>query len=125
MAKKRGRAKAREFVLDCSLTMAWYFRDESNAYAKAVRKGLTASTAVVPGLWPLEVANVLVLAERRQRSTAADAAKWLSFLRLLPIRIDAETAARAWSDTLPLARSHGLSVYDAAYLELAVRLCWF
>jgi predicted nucleic acid-binding protein len=120
---KRGRKKRRqEFVLDCSLTMAWYFKDESNAYATAVRKALSESGAVVPALWPLEVANILVLGERHQRSTAAEASKWLNFLGLLPIRVDKETEARAWSDILHVARSYDLSAYDAAYLELALRL---
>jgi len=122
MAKTRSKKKVEGFVLDCSVTMAWYFKDEANAYAKAVRKQLADMDAVVPSLWPLEVANILLLGERRQRSSAAEAGKWLGYLRLLPIRVDDETAARAWSDILHVARSHLLSVYDAAYLELAIRL---
>jgi predicted nucleic acid-binding protein len=122
MAKTRSKKKAEAFVLDCSVTMAWYFKDEANAYSKAVRKHLADLGAVVPALWPLEVANILVLGERRHRSSEAEAGKWLRYLRLLPIRVDDETAARAWSDILHAARSHTLSVYDAAYLELAIRL---
>jgi predicted nucleic acid-binding protein len=68
------------------------------------------------------VANILVLGERRQRSTEAEASKWLGYLQMLPIRPDQETAARAWSDILHVARSYELSAYDAAYLELAIRL---
>jgi hypothetical protein len=71
MAKKASKKKAGEFILDCSVTMAWYFKDEAHAYAKAVRRSLIGVDAVVPGLWPLEVANILVLGERRQRSTEA------------------------------------------------------
>jgi predicted nucleic acid-binding protein len=122
MAKKGSKTKARAFVLDCSVTMAWYFKDEANAYAKAVRKSLGGLDAVVPGLWPLEVANILVQGERRQRSTEADASKWLGYLQMLPIRVDDETAARAWSEILHIARSYDLSAYDASYLELAIRL---
>jgi predicted nucleic acid-binding protein len=123
MAKKKARRPATaQFVLDCSVTMGWYFKDEATAYARAVRKSLGPVAAVVPALWPLEVANILVLGERRQRSTAADASKWLTYLQLLPIRVDDETAVRAWSDLLSVARSYELSAYDAAYLELALRL---
>lgn len=122
MARKGIKKRTQEFILDCSVTMAWYFKDEANAYANAVRKALSRARAVVPALWPLEVANILVLGERRQRSTEAEASKWLGYLQMLPIRVDEETAARAWSDILHVARSHDLSVYDAAYLELANRL---
>ena len=122
MAKKGIKKKAQEFILDCSVTMAWYFKDETNAYANAVRRALSGARAVVPALWPLEVANILVLGERRRRSTEAAASKWLRFLQMLPIRVDDETAARAWSDILHVARSYDLSAYDASYLELAIRL---
>jgi predicted nucleic acid-binding protein len=122
MARKGSKKKAGEFILDCSVTMAWYFKDEANAYAKAVHKSLTGSVAIVPGLWPLEVANILVLGERHQRSTQAEASKWLNYLHMLPIRVDDETAGRAFSDILQIARSYELSAYDASYLELAIRL---
>jgi predicted nucleic acid-binding protein len=102
--------------------MAWYFKDEANAYAKAVRRSLSGRGAVVPAMWPVEVANILVLGERRHRSTEAEASKWLGYLQQLPIRVDEETAARAWSDILHVARSYDLSAYDASYLELAIRL---
>jgi predicted nucleic acid-binding protein len=122
MAKKESKKKTQEFILDCSVTLAWYFKDEANAYASSVRRSLSRAGAVVPALWPLEVANILVLGERRRRSTEADASKWLRYLQMLPIRVDDETAARAWSDILHVARSYGLSAHDAAYLELAIRL---
>lgn len=121
--RKKGRGKKAEgFVLDSSVTMAWYFRDEARAYAKAVRKSLGTVSAVVPALWPIEIANILILGERRGRSTEADAHKWLGYLQMLPIRVDDETAARAWSDIRLVARSYHLSAYDACYLELAIRL---
>lgn len=122
MARKRIKKKPHQFVLDCSVTMAWYFQDEANVYANTVRRALIRASAVVPALWPLEVANILVLGERRQRSTAAEASKWLRYLQVLPIHVDDETPARAWSDILHVARSYHLSAYDAAYLELAIRL---
>ena len=72
-------------------------------------------------MWPLEIANTIVIGERRQRSTPAQAAAWLGLLAALPITVDAETTARAWSDTINIARAHNLSAYDASYLELAMR----
>ena len=119
MAKKR--AKPESFVLDCSINLAWYFKDEANPYADAVASRFPDIHAVVPVIWPLEVANALIVGERRKRSTAAQATTWLGYLRSLPITVDDETNSRAGSDVLPLARAHGLSAYDAAYLELAVR----
>ena len=75
----------------------------------------------MPSLWHLEVANSLLIGERRKRSSEADTINWLRFLASLPIVIDEETASRAWSAVLVLARSHNLSAYDASYLELAMR----
>jgi predicted nucleic acid-binding protein len=121
MAKKKGKAKAKPFVLDCSLTLAWFFEDEANAYAEAVEDSLTASSAIVPTLWPLEVANAMVMGERRSRTTEAKSTTFLGLLKSLPIALDDETALRAWQESIQLARTHQLSVYDAAYLELALR----
>lgn len=115
-------ATVTEIVVDCSVAMAWYFADEKCDYADAILDGLTGSMRIiVPALWSLEVANVLVCAERRGRSTPSQAAAWLPLLEALPILVDSQTGVRAWSDTLDLARLHGLSAYDAAYLELASR----
>lgn len=101
--------------------MAWFFQDETNAYAEAVEDSLARAEAVVPSLWPLEVANTLVIGERRKRSTEAQATTWLSYQRGLPIKVDDETAVRSWDEILSLARAYQLSAYDAAYLELALR----
>ena len=62
------------------------------------------------------------MGERRKRSTVAQATTWLAFLASLPVVVDGQTMARAWADTLNLARTHNLTTYDAAYLELALRL---
>ncbi len=120
-AKKRRKGKPTAFVLDGSVPLAWFFEDESDAYAEAVQDSLTSAVAVVPPLWHLEVANALLVGERRQRTTEAKVTHFLTLLSCLPITVDEETAARAWSDTLALARAHNLSAYDAAYLELALR----
>ena len=109
-------------VIDCSITMAWYFKDEANPYSNAVRAALASERAAVPALWPLEVANVLLMGERRKRSNQTKAAKWLRFLSALPIAVDTQTTERAFDRILGLARSHKLTAYDAAYLELAMRL---
>ena len=123
MAKARGSVrKSKEgFVLDNSIVMAWSFEDETDEYADAVLDRLAIARAVVPALWPLEVANALLMGERRKRSTEAETIKWTGILKSLPIVIDGETNAHAWSDTLTLARGHNLTAYDAAYLELAIR----
>ena len=110
-----------EFVLDGSLALAWYFKDEADPYADAVAACFPAARALVPLIWPLEVANAVLMGERRHRSTAAQAAKWLSYLASLPIAVDDETNDQAWGEVLSLGRAHGLSAYDAAYLELALR----
>jgi predicted nucleic acid-binding protein len=109
-------------VLDCSIALAWYFADEADSYADSVQDSLSQAEAFVPSLWPLEITNALVVGERRGRATVAQATTWLSLLRALPIRVDGETAPRAWTETLQLARTHGLTTYDASYLELALRL---
>src|SRR5690242_14754930 len=108
-------------VIDCSMTMAWYFKDEATPYTSAVRASLATERAVVPSLWPLEVANVLLMSERRKRSNSTRASKWLRYLSALPIFLDGETAVGAFQAILGLARSQGLTTYDAAYLELAQR----
>jgi predicted nucleic acid-binding protein len=123
LSKKKGVAKASKegFVLDCSIAMAWYFVDESSAYADAIARQLPDRTAVVPLNWSLEVANSLIVGERRKRSTQAQAASFIKNLAAMPITIDDETNLHVWTTTLNLARTHNLSAYDAAYLELALR----
>src|SRR5262245_60183653 len=116
-----GTKKPEAFVLDGSVAMAWCFHDEADPYADAIAQRFPQVEAVVPALWHLEVANALLMGERRKRSTEADTANWLAFLNSLSITVDDETTARAWSDVLRLARTHNLTTYDAAYLELALR----
>ena len=119
-AKARAHKPPEGFVLDNSIVMAWSFEDEVDKYVDAVLDRLADTKAVVPALWPLEVANALLMGERRKRSTEAETIKWTGILASLPITIDSETNSHAWSDTLSLARGHNLSAYDAAYLELAI-----
>jgi predicted nucleic acid-binding protein len=109
------------FVLDGSVTLAWLFVDEKDPYADAIVAKLPNVEMLVPRLWHLEVANVLLVSERRRRCSQADTTQWLSYLAGLPIVVDDATETRAWSDTISLARQHALTAYDAAYLEIAVR----
>jgi predicted nucleic acid-binding protein len=109
------------FVLDSSVTLSWCFADERTPQATTLLYQVADSGAVVPGLWRLEVANALQSAVRRGRIDGAYRDAVLADLAVLAIDIDPETDARAWSDTLALADRHRLSVYDAAYLELAQR----
>jgi predicted nucleic acid-binding protein len=102
--------------------MAWCFEDECDELADAVLDTLADGEAWVPSLWPLEVANVLVAAERRRRLTAADSARFVELLMGLPIVVDDRSHERALSQVLAAARQLGISVYDASYLELAMRL---
>lgn len=110
------------FVLDTSVAVSWFFEDGAGAYTDAVLESLAEWEAVVPSLWPLEVANVLLVAERRRRCSEAEAVRFIELLESLPIVVDDDTARRALHGTYQLAREHALTAYDAAYLELAMRL---
>lgn len=111
----------KSFVIDNSVVMAWYFEDEASDYTVAVLESLSKYDCIVPSIWPLEVANTLIVGERRGRATEARAARFIALLDALPIHVDPETTKHALLDTLQLAREHHLSSYDAAYLELAMR----
>ena len=108
-------------MIDSSISIAWCFPDEQDDYSQTVLDALASERAFVPDLWHLEVANTLLVGERRKRSTQANTVTWLGFLSSLPIAVDEETKAHAFGNTLSLARDHNLSAYDAAYLELAMR----
>src|SRR5205807_6932673 len=92
-----------------------------NAYALAALRALDDGEAVVPPLWPYEVANGLMMGERRGRIAPPDTRRILSLLELLPIRVAAAIHERARREVLELARQDGLTAYDAAYLDLALR----
>lgn len=108
-------------VLDCSIALAWVYSEETTDAVREVFDLLSRSGAWVPGLWRLEVANVLEMSARRKRHGADFRDATLADLLQLPIRVDTETDQHAWGATLELAARHHLTVYDAAYLELAVR----
>ena len=108
-------------VLDTSATIAWVYEGETSRPVRAVFDQVTESGAWVPGLWRLEIANVLEMGVRRGRHDAAFREMTLADLALLSIQVDPHTNDRAWGATIRLAERHRLTVYDAAYLELALR----
>lgn len=108
-------------VLDCSVAVGWCFEDEASPEADALFARVRDEGAVVPALWYLEIANVLLQAEKRGRIRSGDVAIRLDLMAALPITTDGETSVRAWRETLTLARAEALTVYDAAYLEVATR----
>ena len=110
------------FVLDCSATMAWIFRDEATESTDRLREGLLDTRAFVPALWLIETANALLAATRRGRVAQDEWPEIRAHLDALPIEVDPVSASRTWSAALDLANAHALSVYDAMYLELAVRM---
>ena len=110
------------FVLDCSATLPWVFGDEATPACDALLDQLGAGArAWVPSLWHLELGNVLLGAKRRNRIDQAGIEAFLSQLAVYDIAVDDQTTERAWQKTLDLAMQYGLSTYDAAYLELALR----
>ena len=110
------------FVLDCSVTMAWIFPDESTEATERLRESLVEGRALAPCLWPIEVGNVILVATRRGRVGVEEWPRIREFLDALPIEIDPVSASRTMGASLDLARQHELSLYDAMYLELAVRM---
>jgi predicted nucleic acid-binding protein len=108
------------FVIDTSVAMAWCFEDETTDATDAVLDKLRTDQATVPAVWPLEIANVLLVAERRARLSEAQASRFLELLAQLPIDVDDSPTDMA--GIVAAGRRHSLSSYDASYLVLAERL---
>jgi predicted nucleic acid-binding protein len=108
-------------VLDASTTLGWYFEDERTDTGDDILDRVTQSGAVVPLLWRYEVANGLQMAVRRKRIEPAYRDASLAELGLLPITVDRAGDDMIWSTMLSLAGRFDLTVYDAAYLEVAHR----
>lgn len=107
------------FVIDASVAMAWCFEDEVTDDTEAVLDRLRSEQAIVPAIWPLEVANVLLVAERRGRISEAQINRFIRLLGQLPIKRD--DAGSDLAGVVATGRVHGLSSYDASYLLLAER----
>ncbi len=110
------------FVVDSSIALTWCFADEATETGDALLDRLTHDGAHAPALWVLEVLNVLLIAQRRGHISPEERRERIALLGSLPIAIDTEIAGQAWAITNMLADRHGLTMYDAAYLELAQRL---
>jgi predicted nucleic acid-binding protein len=108
-------------VLDASSVLAWCFEDESGPQADALIDKVATEGAAVPDLWFLEIANGLITGERRGRIKPAESAAFVAMIEDLPIVAD-RAGGRALHATMSLAREHRLTAYDAAYLDLAMRL---
>jgi len=108
-------------VIDASVALAWCFPDEASEYADGVLVALDGRTAMVPAIWPVEVANALLVGERRKRIRQPEVRRFLELLKGLSILEDGQPFADTVSNILPPAREHDLSAYDAAYLDVAVR----
>ncbi|WP_191061164.1 type II toxin-antitoxin system VapC family toxin [Geminicoccus harenae] len=108
-------------VLDSSAALAWVLPGEDDERADRLLDLVSSEGALVPDLWLLEVANVLLMAERRGRITLAERRQALATLRELPVQVEPCAARSVWGDVLELAAGQGLTVYDATYLELALR----
>ncbi len=111
----------KRFVIDNSVVMAWCFKDEISEYAESVLDSLEEFTAIVPSIWPLEVGNVLLVAERKKRLSVADSTRFIALLSELPITVDQEPPERMIREIFTLARENNLSTYDASYLDLAMK----
>lgn len=111
-----------KFVLDASLTLSWFFDDEATPETNQLQDMMAdGAHAICPAHWPVEVANGLIVAERRKRIPASKTAQFLGMLSHFLIVVEPATQGGI-NPLLPLAREHGLTAYDAAYLEIAMRL---
>jgi predicted nucleic acid-binding protein len=111
------------YVLDNSVTMTWLFADEKRQDCDALQQDLAgASKAIVPDHWAVEVANAMVVGERRKRIVSSSLQPFVDMIESLQIENDGASRRKVFAETLALARQHGLTAYDAAYLELALRL---
>ena len=109
-------------VPDASATLSWCFEDEATPWTDALLAKLRAGDeATVPAHWPVEVANALLMAIRRGRISGEKANRFFEDLGALPIRIDPQSGENTFGRVFALAEQFKLTVYDAAYLELAIR----
>jgi predicted nucleic acid-binding protein len=108
-------------VIDASVALAWCFPDEASEYADAVLVSLENQTVLVPAIWSVEIANALLVGERRKRIRQPEVRRFVELLKGLSVVEDGQPFADTVNSVLPLAREHDLSAYDAAYLDVAVR----
>ncbi|MDQ2962009.1 MAG: type II toxin-antitoxin system VapC family toxin [Pseudomonadota bacterium] len=109
------------FVLDCSVTLAWLLPDESGGATDTLADELERTSAVAPAIWPYEVANALLVAQRRARIGNDDLVRVRRALAALPIEVEPVTSGHILSAVFDLGRRLDITSYDAAYVELAAR----
>jgi len=110
------------FVLDASLALAWAFDEEETEFTRAALAQVLEHVVIAPTVWPLEIVNAVVVATRHGRLAESDAPEFVGLVDGLDVEVDGRAHLAAFDDILRLAREHGLSSYDAAYLELALRI---
>ncbi len=108
-------------VIDASVALSWFLQDEQSPASDRLFSQVAEEGAIVPSLWRLEIANALQVAVRRNRIDRAHRDGTIQRAGRLPIEVDPETDTHAWTRTLHLSERHNITVYDAAYLELALR----
>lgn len=109
------------FVVDSSVALAWCFMDEATAETEKLLHRMVGETAAVPSWWFVEIANVLALAEKKKRITPVQVAGFITLVEGFDLEVDDQAAGRALDHLLALCRAHGLTAYDAIYLDLALR----
>ncbi len=115
-------AASDRLVLDASIAVSWCFEDEQTSYTERMLDRLAGGAeAVVPSLWPFEIAHALVTAERHKRLTAAQSTVFLEHVGSFDITVDVAPLSRIFGRVVDEARQWRLTAYDAAYLELALR----
>lgn len=116
------KAAAKRFVLHASVAVAWCFDDEATPFTEGILNLFTRGfEALTPAVWPFEVGNALLTAERRQRLSLAQVTALLDRIAKLPITVESASPALAFGAVLSVARQQQLTEYDAAYVELALR----
>jgi len=110
-----------EIVLDASLTLAWALPDEASVYSDWTLQQIASGKAWVPAIWPHEIANGLLMAQRRGRVTAAQRVTFVEELLKLPIEVEQQSARGVLDTHVTFAEKYALTAYDAAYLDLALR----
>ena len=110
------------FIVDASVGFAWVYQGQATLETDRLLNEVAAgATVVVPALWYLEMSNVLLIAQRRRRLTAIQRKAALEKLAAMQFMVDEEGTRHAFGKTSDLAEKHGLTIYDATYLELALR----
>jgi predicted nucleic acid-binding protein len=110
-----------EIVVDASTALAWCFPDETTDQADAILAALEGKTILVPAVWGLEVANAMLVGERKKCLRQPEIRRFTALLESLPLVQDAQPVGEYIGNVLPLAREYSLTAYDAAYLELSMR----